>query len=95
LFDYELYHQLVCYPEQVILTMAMAVKEMFSEKNPDTKLSHQIHVQPFNADETRIMRGLNPEGKWGLKYNFGTLSITSLHMVYIKIIVNLERMLKN
>ena len=60
-FDEDLYRQLICYPQEVIPTMDMAVNEMFFEKYPDTVLSHQIQVRPFNADKTRNMRGLNPE----------------------------------
>lgn len=61
-FDEDLYRQLICYPQEVIPTMDMAVNELFFEKNPDTVLSHQIQVRPFNADKTRNMRALNPEG---------------------------------
>ncbi len=43
--------------------MDMAVNEMFFEKYPDTVLSHQVQVRPFNAEKTRNMRALNPEGK--------------------------------
>merc|ERR1711953_369337 len=57
----ELYRQLICYPQEVIPTMDMAVNEMFFEKYPDTVLSHQIQVRPFSADKTRNMRALNPE----------------------------------
>jgi DNA replication licensing factor MCM4 len=60
-FDEDLYRQLICYPQEVIPTMDMAVNEMFFEKYPDTVLSHQIQVRPFNADKTRNIRGLNPE----------------------------------
>ena len=63
LFDEDLYRQLVCYPQEVIPTMDMAVNEMFFEKYPDTVLSHQVQVRPFNADKTRNMRALNPEGE--------------------------------
>jgi len=72
LFDEDLYRQLVRNPQEVIPTMDMAVNEMFFEKYPDTVLSHQVQVRPFNADKTKNMRGLNPEGKRGLKTNFGT-----------------------
>ena len=57
----ELYRQLICYPQEVIPTMDMAVNEMFFEKYPHTVLSHQIQVRPFSADKTRNMRALNPE----------------------------------
>merc|ERR1712156_438417 len=60
-FDEDLYCQLICYPQEVIPTMDMAVNEMFFEKYPDTVLNHQIQVRPFNADKTRNMRSLNPE----------------------------------
>ena len=60
-FDEDLYRQLICYPQEVIPTMDMAVNEMFFEKYPDTVLSHQIQVRPFNADKTRNLRALNPE----------------------------------
>ena len=61
MFDEDLYRQLVCYPQEVIPTLDMAVNEMFFERYPDTVLSHQIQVRPFNADKTRNMRALNPE----------------------------------
>jgi len=60
-FDEDLYRQLICYPQEVIPTMDMAVNEMFFEKFPETVLNHQIQVRPFNADKTRNMRSLNPE----------------------------------
>ena len=61
LFDEDLYRQLICYPQEVIPTLDMAVNEMFFERYPDTILTHQIQVRPFNADKTRNMRALNPE----------------------------------
>lgn len=47
---------------QVIPTFDMAINEVFFERFPDTILEHQIQVRPFNADKTRNMRALNPEG---------------------------------
>ncbi len=61
-FDADLYRQLVCYPQEVIPTLDMAVNEMFFERYPETALDHQIQVRPYNADKTKNMRGLNPEG---------------------------------
>lgn len=61
-FDADLYRQLVAYPQEVIPTFDMSVNEMFFEKFPDTSLEHQIQVRPFNAEKTRNMRSLNPEG---------------------------------
>lgn len=61
-FDADLYRQLVNYPQEVIPTFDMAVNEMFFEKFPDTALEHQIQVRPMNADRTKNMRSLNPEG---------------------------------
>jgi len=60
LFDEDLYRQLVCYPQEVIPTLDMAINEVFFEHYPDTILEHQIQVRPFNADKTRNMRALNP-----------------------------------
>ena len=40
----------------------MTVNEMFFEKYPDVILPHQIQVRPYNADKTKNMRALNPEG---------------------------------
>ena len=62
-FDNDLYRQLVCYPQEVIPTFDMAVNEMFFERYPDTMLEHQIQVRTYNADKTKNMRSLNPEGK--------------------------------
>ena len=61
-FDGDLYRQLISYPQEVIPTLDMTVNEMFFEKYPDTILPHQIQVRPFNADKTKNMRALNPEG---------------------------------
>eukprot|EP00092_Neocalanus_flemingeri_P030424 GFUD01033026.1.p1 GENE.GFUD01033026.1~~GFUD01033026.1.p1 ORF type:complete len:866 (+),score=291.09 GFUD01033026.1:48-2600(+) len=60
-FDEDLYRQLVCYPQEVIPTLDMAVNEMFFAKFPDTDLRHQIQVRPFNADKTANMRALDPQ----------------------------------
>merc|ERR1719376_563438 len=60
-FDEDLYRQLVCYPQEVIPTLDMAVNEMFFQKFPETDLRHQIQVRPFNADKTANMRGLDPQ----------------------------------
>ncbi|XP_074644247.1 DNA replication licensing factor mcm4-A-like [Tubulanus polymorphus] len=60
-FDTELYRQLICYPQEVIPTLDMAVNELFFSRFPDTPLEHQIQVRPFNAEKTKNMRSLNPE----------------------------------
>merc|ERR1719394_1831896 len=59
-FDEELYRQLVCYPQEVIPVLDMAVNEMYFAKYPDSELPHQIQVRPFNAEKTSNMRELNP-----------------------------------
>jgi DNA replication licensing factor MCM4 len=61
-FDETLYRQLVCYPQEVIPVLDMAVNELFFEKYEDAVLNHQVIVRPFNADKTKNMRALNPEG---------------------------------
>lgn len=63
LFDPELYRQLVCYPQEVIPTFDMAINDMFFERYPAAVLDHQIQVRPFNAEKTKNMRSLNPEGE--------------------------------
>jgi len=60
-FDEDLYRQLVCYPQEVIPTLDMAVGEIYTEKYPDSELRHQIQVRPFNADKTANMRSLDPQ----------------------------------
>lgn len=60
-FDALLYRQLICYPQEVIPTFDMTVNEMFFEKYPAALLDHQIQVRPFNAEQNRNMRALNPE----------------------------------
>ncbi|KAG0725162.1 DNA replication licensing factor MCM4 [Chionoecetes opilio] len=76
-YDAQLYKQLVCYPQevsdslytlylpicaiQVIPSLDMAINEMFFERYPDTVLEHQIQVRPFNVEQTKDMRALNPE----------------------------------
>ena len=63
-FDADLYRQLVCYPQEVIPIFDMALNELLFSKFTDTALEHQIQVRPFNADLTRNMRDLNPEGAY-------------------------------
>ena len=67
-YDRSLYRQLVCYPQEVIPTFDMAINEMFFERYPAAVLEHQIQVRPFNAQKTKNMRSLNPEG--GYPYMF-------------------------
>ena len=43
-FDEDLYRQLICYPQEVIPTLDMAVNELFNIQYPDTVLPHQIQV---------------------------------------------------
>lgn len=50
------------YPQEVIPTFDMAVNEIFFEKFPDASLEHQVQIRPMNADRTKNMRALNPEG---------------------------------
>lgn len=61
MFDEQLYNQLICYPQEVIPAFDMATNEIFFEKYPAAVLEHQIQVRPFNAEQTRNMRALNPE----------------------------------
>ena len=56
----------------------MAVNEMFFERYPDTVLEHQIQVRTFNADKTKNMRALNPEGMLDLIVYFHIV-----HLVFI------------
>ncbi|XP_012232001.1 DNA replication licensing factor MCM4 [Linepithema humile] len=60
-FDEQLFHRLVCYPQEVIPAFDMTANEMFFEKYPAAVLDHQIQVRPFNVTRTRSMRLLNPE----------------------------------
>lgn len=46
----------------------MTVNEMFYERYPAAVLEHQIQVRPFNAEKTKNMRSLNPEGTFAKKY---------------------------
>jgi DNA replication licensing factor MCM4 len=61
-FNANLYRQLVSYPQEVIPTFDMTINEMFYERYPAAELEHQIQVRPFNADKTKNMRALNPQG---------------------------------
>ncbi|CAH0394983.1 unnamed protein product [Bemisia tabaci] len=60
-FDATLARQLICYPQEVIPILDMAINEMFFEKHPAAVLSHQIQIRPFNTHMTKDMRSLNPE----------------------------------
>lgn len=63
-FDAELYRQLVSYPQEVIPTFDIAANELFYNTYPDagTTMEKLIEVRPYNADKTKNMRSLNPEG---------------------------------
>ena len=61
-FDGDLYRQLINYPQEVIPTFDMAINELFFDKYPAAVLEHQIQIRPYNAEKTRNMRSLNPEG---------------------------------
>ena len=61
-FDEDMYRQLISYPQEVIPTMDSAVNEIFFSLYPEAKLNHQIRIRPYNADRTKTMRLLNPEG---------------------------------
>ena len=57
----------------------MAANEMFFERYPDTILEHQIQVRPFNAEKTKNMRALNPEGK-----NLFVILSVCINRLYVK-----------
>ena len=61
-FDADLYRQLISYPQEVIPTFDMAVNELFFERHENATLEHQVQVRPYNAEMTKNMRSLNPEG---------------------------------
>jgi len=73
-FDPEMQRQLICYPQEVIPTMDMTVNEIFSTIFPDQALVHQVQVRPFNADRTKTMRYLNPDGKAKLHSSYPLVS---------------------
>ncbi|CAG7717467.1 unnamed protein product [Allacma fusca] len=60
-YNTEMYQQLICYPQEVIPVMDIAVNELFHDFFPNVNLSQQIQVRPFNAEKTKTMRYLNPE----------------------------------
>ena len=62
-YNAELYQQLICYPQEVIPVMDIAVNELFQEFFPNVNLAQPIQVRPFNAEKTKTMRYLNPEGE--------------------------------
>ena len=62
-FNADLYRQLLCYPQEVIPTLDMAANELFLKLYPDSELDKLIQVRPYNAEKTRNMRSLNPEGE--------------------------------
>lgn len=63
----------MCYPQEVIPTFDMCINEMFYERYPAAVLEHQIQVRPFNAEKTKNMRSLNPEGMF-VQLNFNLFS---------------------
>ena len=67
-FDAELYRQLIAYPQEVIPTFDIAANELLVEIHPDTQIERLIEVRPYNADKTKNMRSLNPEGKYLTTY---------------------------
>jgi DNA replication licensing factor MCM4 len=86
-FNANLYRQLVSYPQEVIPTFDMTVNEMFYERYPAAELEHQIQVRPFNADKTKNMRALNPQGI------FSTLSMKKKSQTDILPITDIDQLI--
>jgi DNA replication licensing factor MCM4 len=61
-FNEELYRQLISYPQEVIPTLDLAVNDLFHETYPGSQIDAMIQVRPYNAEKTKNMRSLNPEG---------------------------------
>lgn len=61
-YNEKMYHQLIAYPQEVIMMFDKAVTELFYETYPNDKLSHPIQVRPYNLHNASLMRLLNPEG---------------------------------
>jgi DNA replication licensing factor MCM4 len=78
---------LVSYPQEVIPTFDMTVNEMFYERYPAAELEHQIQVRPFNADKTKNMRALNPQGI------FSTLSMKKKSQTDILPITDIDQLI--
>lgn len=51
---------------------------MFYERYPAAVLEHQIQVRPYNAEKTKNMRGLNPEGNWRNNHKYHTFNLLNL-----------------
>lgn len=61
-FDGTLYRQLVCYPQEVIPTLDMAINEVVNELYPESiRENDRVCVRPFNVMKTSNIRGLNPD----------------------------------
>lgn len=61
-YNEELYRQLISYPQEVVPTFDMAVNDLFLSTYPDAQIDRMIQVRPYNAEKTKNMRSLNPEG---------------------------------
>lgn len=57
-----LYKMIVCYPADVLPYLDIVVNEIFEEVYGKQLLT-SIEVRPFNAETTKNLRDLNPEGK--------------------------------
>jgi len=62
-FNFDLYRQIIHYPEEIIPTFDTIANDYFFETfaRPDTVLPHRIQVFPFNVEKVKNMRKLNPK----------------------------------
>ena len=54
---------MVIFSQDIIPYLDMTANHIFFDHHPGAELPYQIEIRPFNADKTRNMRGLNPEGR--------------------------------
>lgn len=61
-FDEQLYRQLVCYPQEVIPALDMALNEVVASLASDAlPESYRIYVRPYNVLSCSNIRGLDPD----------------------------------
>jgi len=68
-YDEHLYHQLVSFPQELIslfdLVVDEIVKQIIEQQDPDQarkSLAKKVEVRPFNLDEVKALRTLDPDG---------------------------------
>lgn len=59
-FNQQLYHQLICYPQEIIPVFDLVIHEIVQERYSEFAMQRRVQVRTFNLLNISDMRGLDP-----------------------------------